>query len=415
MMPATAVSGEDKTLPAKKFWPHDLVLGLLPLLVGFQMLLAIMYVPQALRGLDDFRQLYVGGHMIRTGHAGELYDNEAQQRFQEAMVPVGGYFVFYITHPAFEELLFVPLSLLPYRTAYWVFMAFNGSLLILCVRLLGRRLKAQPNQWEWLPAVLIPAFFPISRTLEKGQDSIIMLTLLAAALWALDHKKEFAAGILVGIGILKFQIAIPIALLFLVWRRWRFSAGFAASSVTAGLVSLWLVGLGGAREYLHLLLSMSLRLTPGPDMPRYGIDPREMINLRGLVTAIFNGELSHGHLQFLVAAGSVAVLLAAARHRQSLPLAIAAASLVSYHFIVHDASILIIVIAAALCSGSVWNGAVAVLLLIAPLCAVIPAYGYLAAIPLLGLFLLMLRHVPERSEFTTGGRRDPIAGGSPCR
>jgi hypothetical protein len=279
--------------------------------------------------------------------------------------------------------------------------------------LLGRRLKIQADQRKWIPALLLLAFFPIPRALEKGQDSIIMLTLLAAALWSLDHEKEFVAGLLVGIGIFKFQIVIPIALLFLVWRQWRFFAGFSASTVGAGLVSLWLVGLDGAKEYAHMLLSMSVRLTSDSDMVRYGTHPRDMINLRGLLSAIFDGKLPDGYVQLLIAACSVVVLLAAARQRPSLPLAIAAASLVSYHFIVHDASILIIVIAGALCSGLVWNGAIAILLLVAPLCGMIPDHGYLAAIPLLGLFLLMLGDVPKRGEFTAGGGQSAIAEESP--
>jgi Glycosyltransferase family 87 len=387
MMLASAVAGEGRALPAKKFWPYDLALGLLPLLVGLELLLAFLYVPPALHGLDDFRQLYVGGYMIRTGHSRELYDYDTQQRFQDTVVPVGKHDPLIISHLAYEELLFVPLSLLTYKVAYWMFMAFNGALLVVCVGLLRHRLKVLP---DWLPVLLIPAFFPISRTLEKGQDSIIMLMLLAAALWALDREKEFVAGLLVGIGIVKFQIVIPIALLFLVWRRWRFSGGLAVSSIAAGVVSLWLVGLVGAREYAHMLLSMSLRLTSEADMRRYTTNPRMMINLRGLFSAIFGGKLPHGDVQLLVAACSVVVLLAAARRRPSLPLAIAAASLASYHFIIHDASILIIVIAVALCSGSIWQGAAAMLLLVAPLCGVFPIYDYLAAIPLLGLFVLML-------------------------
>jgi hypothetical protein len=401
MMPASAVAEEGKPQPRRKFWPHELVLGLLPLLIGLEGLLAVLYVPPALHGLDDFRQLYVGGYMIRTGHARELYDYDTQQRFQDTVVPVRKHDPLIISHLAYEELLFVPLSLFPYKVAYWMFMVFNGALLVFCVGLLRHRLTVLP---DWLPVLLIPAFFPISRTLEKGQDSIIVLTLLTAALWALDHEKEFVAGLLVGMGIFKFQIVIPIALLFFVWRRWRFSVGLAISSAAAGLVSLWLVGLGGVRGYVHLLLSMSLRLTSEADMRRYTTNPNMMMNLRGLFSAMFDGRLPHSYLQFLVAACSVIVLLAAARRRPSLPLAIAAASLVSYHFIIHDASILIIVIAAALCRRSVWNAAAAILLLVAPFCAVIPIYDYLAAIPLLGLFLLMLRRGSEASEYTAGSR-----------
>jgi Glycosyltransferase family 87 len=403
MMPLSSVAVGNKTLPAEKFWPRRLLFRLLPLLVAYQMFLAIIFVPLALRGVDDFRQLYTGGYMVRTGHAAELYDYDAQQHFEELLIPVGRHFMLPIDHLAFEELFFVPLSLLTYRAAYWVFMAFNGALLILCARLLGRRFKLQPHQPKWVPAFLLLAFFPIPRAMEKGQDSVIMLTLLAAALWAVDHEKEFVAGLLVGVGIFKFQIAIPIALLFLLWRRWRFFAGFSASAVVACLVSLWLVGLDGAREYAHMLLSMSVRLTSDLDMLRYGTHPRDMMNLRGLLSAIFGGRLPHGYVQFLIAACSVVVLLAAARQRPSLSLAIAAASLVSYHFIVHDASILIIVIAGAFCSRLVWDGAVAILLLIAPLCGMIPDQGYLAAIPLLGLFLLMLGHAHGSGESAEKG------------
>ena len=393
--------------------PQVLVLRLLPILVAHQMLLAILYVPLALRGFDDFRQLYTGGYMVRTGHAAELYDYDTQRHFEDQLIPTGLNFTLPINHLAFEALLFVPLSLLSYKAAYWVFLAFNGALLILCVRLLGRRLTIERGKWKWLPALLLLAFFPIPRAMEKGQDSIILLTLLAGGLWALDQEKEFVAGLLVGIGIFKFQVVIPIALLFLIWRRWRFSAGFAASAGAAALISLWLVGVDGAKEYVRMLLSMSVRLTSDVDMFRYGTHPRDMINLRGLLSAMFEGKLPHGYLQFLIAACSVVVLVAAARQRPSLSLAIAAASLVSYHFIVHDASVLIIVIVAALSSGFDWNATVAILLLIAPLCAMIPDHGYLAAIPLLGLFLLMLRFGPERTEFKPGGSRSAIAEGTP--
>jgi len=414
MMPVSTVAQGE---PAKRFWPPVLVRRLLPLLVGYQILLATMYVPQALGGLDDFRQLYTGGYMVRTGHATELYDYSAQQRFEELLIPTGMHFTLPINHLAFEELLFVPLSLLPYKVAYWVFMAFNGVLLILCVRLLGRRLEIQPDHWKWkwewmrkwVPVLLLLAFFPIPRALEKGQDSIIMLTLLAAALWGLDHEKEFVAGLLVGIGIFKFQIVLPIALLFLVWRRGRFCAGFAASTAGAGLISLWLVGIAGAKEYAHTLLSMSVRSTSGMDTLRYG-NSIDMINLRGLLTALFAGRLAHEYVQLLIAACSIAVLVAAARQRPSLPLAIAASSLTSYYLMVHDASIFIIVIAMALCSGLLWNGAVAVLLLIAPLCAIIPGCGYVTTIPLLGLFLLMLRREPGSGDFTAGGAKTLTLG-----
>lgn len=70
-------------MPAERFWPHDLLFRLLPLLAADQLLLAFIYVPLALRGFDDFRPLFTGRYIIRTGHAAELYDYDTQERFEE--------------------------------------------------------------------------------------------------------------------------------------------------------------------------------------------------------------------------------------------------------------------------------------------------------------------------------------------
>jgi hypothetical protein len=376
-------------MTSKPFWPHDLILGLLPLILVVQAAMWCLFLPQVgLRGVADFRQLYAGGYMVRTGHARELCDYDAQKRFEDALVPVHIDFMLPISHLPFEALLFVPLSLFSYRTAYWFFLAMNGTLLAVCLWLLKPNMQVLSNRWRWFPALLFAAFYPISRAMVEGQDSIIMLTLLAGALWSLDHDKDLTAGLLIGMGLFKFQIVIPIALLFLMWRCWRVFGGFAISSLTAALISLGLVGLHGAREYADTLLGMSVRLSSRADMLRYGTIPMAMLNLRGLASALLGGTLSQSGIQFVILACSMVVLAVAARRRSSLQLAILASSLVSYHLLCHDASILIIPVAAALCSQSVWRGAVAALLLVVPFSSVVPQYGYVAAIPLLALFVL---------------------------
>lgn len=386
----------------RRFWPHDLILGLLPLILIVQVGIWCVFLPQGeLRGIADFRQLYTGGYMLRTGHAKELCNYDAQKRFEDALVPIHGDFMLPINHLPFEELLFVPLSRFSYRTAYWLFLALNGALLAVCIRLLKPNMKVLSNRWRWFPALLFAAFHPISRALLLGQDSIILLTLLAGALWSLDHDRDLTAGLLLGMGVFKFQIVIPIALLFLMWRRWRVCAGFAVSGATAALISLWLIGFHGAREYADTLLGMSVRLSSRADMLHYGTIPTAMFNLRGLATALLSGTLSRFSILFVIFACSVAVLVAAARQRTSLQLAIMASSLVSYHLLCHDASILIIPLAMALCSESVWRGAVAALLLLAPFAAMIAQYGYLAAMPLLALFVLSVSS-PDKPATAAG-------------
>lgn len=379
------------------FWPHDLILGMLPLILAIQAFLWAAYLPAGLHGISDLRQLYTGGYMIRTGHQKELYNYDLQWQLEKNLV--GGQLMLPVNHLAFEELFFAPLSLFSYRTAYWIFLGFNIILLTVCVRLFRSRVTHLSDRWRWFPVLLIAAFYPISRALVLGQDSIIMLTLLAAADGELDRGHEMTAGLLIGAGMFKFQIVLPVALLFLIWRRWRVWTGFVISAAAAVLISLAVVGLGGVKEYISMLSGMSLHLNSTADMVRYGTVPKAMMNLRGLATALLGGIVSAPGVQFAVLVSSAAVLLIASKQRPSLPPAIVAGSLVSYHFLCHDASILIIPVVTALGSGFPWSAAAAVLLLLAPMVSVVPSYGYLVAIPLIALFVLSSLNRAITKEF----------------
>ncbi len=214
------------------FWPHDLFFGLLIFLLLAQAVIWWIYLPLGLRGGADFRQLYTGGYMLRTGHAQELYDFEAQQRFQTQLVPQASRIRLLITHPAFEELLFLPLSWLPYRTAFWIFFVVNCALVWLCLELLKPKLTVLTERSRWFPLMLVATFFPISRTILQGQDSILLLSLLSAAYEMLDQERYWWAGFLVGCGVFRYQIVVPIALLYLLWKNWEFVRGFLTSAGT---------------------------------------------------------------------------------------------------------------------------------------------------------------------------------------
>src|SRR5713226_6280407 len=84
-------------------------------------------------------------------------------------------------------------------------------------------------------------------------------------------------------------------------------------------------------------------------------------------------DLSRFNLLLVIFASSEAALVVAVRQRPSLQLAIMASSLVSYHFLCHDGSVLLIPLAAALSSYSVREDAAAVSF---PFAVVIPQYGF---------------------------------------
>src|SRR5207244_7221492 len=197
--------------------------------------------------------------------------------------------------------------------------------------------------YRWLPPVMFLAFLPVAAALLQGQDSILLLTLLAASLVSLHSGRELAAGVLVGLGLFKFQLVIPIALLFLVWRRWRFSAGFALSFIAAGSLSLWLVGFAQIQLYIRSLHSMSIALNSAVDQYRYAIVPSSMPNLRGLIFGLGYSHLSSCWLQAITIVSSALVLLSVAiltpKRRPTLDallVAITTSAAVSYHLLIHD-------------------------------------------------------------------------------
>jgi len=413
----------DMVTPDPPYYVKGLALGIPAILLGLQISGWLFFLPGALHGYADFRHLYTAGFMVRSGHAHELYDYDTQKSFQDALVSREE-IAMPFNHLAYEALLFIPFSLLPYRTAYCAFLAVNLVLLAISFRLLRPRLDNLAGVWRWLPAAMFLGFLPIAAALMHGQDSILLLTLLAAAVVALGQGRELTAGVLVGLGLFKFQIVIPIALLFLAWRRWRFSAGFALSGAVVGAGSLWLVGRAQVVVYSRSLISMSVSGSH-LDRFRYGIYPGVMPNLRGLISGLAGPHLPVFWIQAATFALSGLTLLwvkTRAPWRQqganALLLAITAGAVVSYHLYIHDMSVLLIPIAVKLnefigaeATGDRGGRLIArasALMFAAPACmSFIPSHFYVVSLPLLA-FLFAITAVGRDYQPLSGrGHRTP--------
>jgi len=57
-----------------------------------------------------------------------------------------------------------------------------------------------------LRAAMFVTFLPVSAALMQGQDSVLLLALLAAAAVTLDRGRELTAGVLVGLGYSSFRL-----------------------------------------------------------------------------------------------------------------------------------------------------------------------------------------------------------------
>jgi hypothetical protein len=217
----------------------------------------------ALGGLD-FRTFYAAGHMVRSGEAFQIYDLVSEKRVQDAVVasrPEGLPFF----NPAYAALPFVLLSMFSYKVAYFVFFALNLTMAVLAAGVMRPYLAGLTDKWQGLPIFLFLCFFPVGIALREGQLSLIVLLLYCACFAATQTSRPFVAGLLLALSIIKFQIALPMALLFLVWRRWRFVAGFACGSVALAGLSLWITGLSSLSDFWHSIGSsiVSSSVLPG--------------------------------------------------------------------------------------------------------------------------------------------------------
>jgi hypothetical protein len=321
---------------------RELLFAVTPFLFAVDLIFWIVFIPVGVRGDADFAMFYTAGSMVGAGYASQLYNYKIESQFQQELVsktPAP------YTHLPYEAAAFTPLSLVHYRTAYWIFLGANLVFAGLSLLLL----RCSPNSKLFI--AVLAAFFPVSAAIADGQDSILLLLIAAGACWLFARERELPAGALLALGLFRFQLVLPIAALMFIWKRWRFVAGFAISSVGMLLVS---AAIGGFQQLnLYAMRLLSLGGVAGSEAG-YSISTsqlRRMVSLRALLANLLgSGQVA----QTLTLALSVALLIWAGRKgrklaaRQQFALAVGFSVLVSYHLFVYDLALLLIPLAAAL-------------------------------------------------------------------
>ena len=405
---------DDSQFARKQTQPYyitALALAIPALMLGVQIAGWISFIPVIRDGHADFRNVYVAGYMVRVGRGAELYNYQAQKELQDALVSREEVALPFI-RPAYQALLLVPFSLLPFRPAYCAFLLLNLTALGLAFSFLHPHMHNLARVWSGLPFGLF-LFLPVGAAVMQGQDSVILLALLAAAMACLDEDHPVAAGALIAVGLFKFQLVIPIALLFLAWRQWKVFLGFFSVAVILACISIRIIGIGQLGYYIRSILSIgtSQRLGSGLPLP---VD--HMANLHGLAFGMFG---SSKWVLFGVGIASLALMLWAGFNtplkRELLPTAITVSAAVSYYLFIHDMSVLLIPIATTLdsCIESEavkdkrvehWRLRAAALLFVAPsLIAFAANQFWLASLPLVAFSLLSVK--TRRPSVPVGGLR----------
>jgi hypothetical protein len=283
----------------------------------------------------DFKMFYTAAVALRSGHTADLYSRDLHVSMQRQLLPsLPFHDVKVYTHPPYELLVFLPLSVLSYKVACYCWVAVTLLLGVLCGRMLSG-----------YAAVL--GLFPFLAILLEQQDSLLSLVILIGCWLALRESRELWGGFLLGLALFRFQIVIPLALVLLLWRP-RLLRGLALSATLAALLSLAMVGPAGLRSYLSYVSAMAHDSATAVS-ERYQIDPRTNPTLRGLAYELTSrgGEsvspvaarllpFALGLLDLLCLGFAWKFMRSDAQPEVKFSFAILLALLLSFHLLMHD-------------------------------------------------------------------------------
>jgi Glycosyltransferase family 87 len=308
----------------------------------------IVLVPRLLpllrSGYPNFAIFYAAGSMVRHGQSMSLYNLSAQYQVQKQFAPnvrIRQAALPY-NHPPFEALLFWPFTFLGYWQAYLFWTALNLTMVMASLVVLRRQFAEIGNLPTTFVVLAATGFFPLFGAIIQGQDCILLLFLYVLAVVTFKKEKDAVTGAILGLGLFRFQLVLPLVLILAV-RRWRLLLGFVPVAGLLVLVSLAMLGWRGAVDYVRLVLTLE-KTGAGGSIVAVG-----MPNLRGMIAGLPGVEAGSTLAMALILACSIAaILITVSQIRPSLDsvlfsfnLATIAAILVSYHALTYDLTLLL--------------------------------------------------------------------------
>jgi hypothetical protein len=241
------------------------------ILLGIFTLLVLLFVIVLLQGRDDFITFYIAGLKVLHGQANTLYRVDSYPR--------GIPFV----RPAWQALVFVPFSLLTYKTAFYAWTVVSLTLFGLSVWLMKHALrKIFLEQASVLRRLaILGLLIPAGKTLVLGQDTAVFLLLLVMALRASKENRDVQAGIWFGLASIDLHLIVLALLLALFRGRFRMILAVAATGTCLLLLSFAVGGPGWILACLHSQATSSTFV--GIDTLRYALTLCGLNNLAILV------------------------------------------------------------------------------------------------------------------------------------
>ncbi len=231
----------------------------------------------------DYESFWAAGRAFVHSGPSSVYNIDTIDHFEAAFsrfhgvnggpieVPPGLY-------PPPYYLTVVPLAFLSPVISFVVWTAVQFLIAVYVVIRLIKRFK---NPSPVLGFALL-LFFPIPFSLFYGQATILLLFAVLQSYEAFERGDEGRAGMWLAVLFLKPQYAIAFPLILLYKRRWRAFFGLTAVAAVIGVTSLFMMGIGGLRNYLQLS-----HLYTGFHSRHPTVRPEHMMNWHSVLINLF--------------------------------------------------------------------------------------------------------------------------------
>ena len=185
-------------------------------------------------------------------------------------------------------------------------------------------------------------FLPVGICLIQGQDSILFFLIIVGVYVLQRNNRDLAAGLVLGLGLFRFQLVIPLVVCLCFARRGKVIAGFAATCIVVAVISIAIAEPAPWTAYPRHLIAMNSGLETSSARLAHAIYPEKMPNLRGLIYLLLGPRVSATVPHILTALLSALLLGWATIKRLPFELLVVVAVLVSYHGLMHDSVLLLL-------------------------------------------------------------------------
>jgi hypothetical protein len=251
----------------------------------------------------DFAGCYSAGLIARQSGFAQVYDVQEQARAQQTL-HVGSK-LFLIAYPPFQVLIFAQFARLPYAAAYVLWGLMN--LALWAVFAIQMRSFA-PRPRDALHYLMLCFFFlPAWAAVVLGQNSMILLLVYFFTWKSLQQGQDFQAGAYLGLGLLKYHLVLPFAIILLLRGKFKAVAGFGLVGLLLVAVSFAAAGTAGVSAFVHLVLDIVRQ----PANPAYeSFSPRHIMpTILGGYSALLGSRVPGTWITALAGLTSLALLI----------------------------------------------------------------------------------------------------------